>query len=57
MKWAAKGQGRVSPQDGVSLRCDQDCLWGLDSDAICYEDSRDWGLDQAGGDAEPDLSC
>lgn len=26
MKWAAKGQGRVSPQDGASLRCDQDCL-------------------------------
>lgn len=56
-KWAAKRQRRLSRQDGASLRCDLDCLWGLDSDAICYADSQDWGRDQAGGDAKPGLSC
>ena len=31
-----------------------DWLWGLDSGATCCEDSREPGLDFAGGGAEPD---
>ena len=55
-KPAARGRRRVSRQDGAALRCDQGCLWGLGSDAICCADSG-IGVDQAGGGAEPDRSC
>ena len=55
-KEAANGRRRASRQDGAVLRCDQDCLWGLDADWICCADSG-IGVDQAGGDAEPDRSC